>query len=367
MTNFGLENRSTQDMAQDAVFQALNDADIDLSKIDACVSSCMDLCNNGERQRHSASMLSSLLKKQIPIIRIPAGCAGSGHALWHALNLEYNNILVLGFEKLVANTTSQVTDEIIMGGERIYEQSEGLTFPAQNALVAQDYMSKYSATMNDLALISSKNHENGEHNEKARFYKKKITIEQIEQSPIIASPLRLFDCCTNANGAAACIISKDKSDIKIAGSGLFTDFLSPVEREDMSTWTSTIEAAKQAYRKANLTAQDIDFVEIHDAFTPIELISYEDLGFCKKGEGKNLIRDGTTKLDGSLPVNPCGGLKAKGHPLSATGLAQIYEIINQMRREVNDRQLSKTKTALAQNIGGAGSTVSVHILRRTGG
>ena len=132
----------------------------------------------------------------------------------------------------------------------------------------------------------------------------------------------------------------------------------------MATWDATKLAAKEAYKQAGLEPGDIDFVEIHDAFTPIELLSYEDLGFCKKGEGKKLIRDGTTKLDGKLPVNPCGGLKAKGHPISATGIAQIYEIVKQMRHEAQDRQLSRTKTALAQNIGGVGSTVTVHIMKK---
>lgn len=364
MTNIGIENRSTYDMVSEAVFEALEDSNMSMNDIQAVVSSCMDLVPNGERQKHSASLLSSIFKKQIPIIRIPAGCAGGGQALWAANRLEYDNILVLGVEKLLANTTAVITDEILMGGERMYEQNEGATFPAQNALVAQVYMRKYGATTDDLALISQKNHDNAYLNPKARFYQKKITMEQIKNSPIIASPLRLFDCCTNVNAAAACVISKDKSDIKIAGSSSYSDYLSPVEREDMTAWDATVFSAKEAYKQADLEPKDIDFAEIHDAFTPIELLSYEDLGFCKKGEGKNMIRDGKTTINGCLPVNPCGGLKAKGHPISATGIAQVYEIVKQMRNLAGDRQLSRTKKALAQNIGGAGSMVAVHIMKK---
>ena len=367
MTNISVEDRNTHDMVLEAVSEALDEADMKLNEINAIVSSCMDTATNGERQKHSASKLSSLFKLRIPIIRVPAGCAGGGQALWTALKLNYDNMLVIGFEKLMANNTKIITDEILMGGERIYEQSEGATFPAQNAFVAQQYMQKYGATTDDFALVSLKNHENAYLNPKARFYKKKVTLEQIKQSPIIASPLRLFDCCPNVNAAAACIISKDKTDIKIAGSALYSDYLSAIEREDMTTWDATKMAAKEAYKQAGLGPSDIDFVEIHDAFTPLEILSYEDLGFCRKGEGKYLIRDGTTKRDGKLPVNPCGGLKAKGHPISATGVAQIYEIVKQMRNEAGDRQVSKTKTALSQNIGGVGSTVTVHIMKKVGG
>ena len=367
MTNISVEYRNTHDMLQEAVSEALEDADMNLNEINAVVSSCMDMATNGERQKHSASKLSSLFKTKIPIIRVPAGCAGGGQALWTSLRLKYDNMLVVGFEKLLANTTKIITDELLMGTERIYEQSEGMVFPAQNALVAQQYMLRYNATTDDFALVSLKNHENACLNPKARFYKKKVTLEEIKKSPIIASPLRLFDCSLNVNGAAACIITKDKTDIKIGGSALCTDRLVAFESEDMTTWQATKTAAKEAYKQADIEPSEIDFAEIHDAFTPVELISYEDLYFCKKGEGKKLIRDGTTKLDGKLPVNPCGGLKAKGHPISATGIAQIYEIVKQMRHEASNRQLSRTKTALAQNIGGAGSTVTVHILKHTGG
>jgi acetyl-CoA C-acetyltransferase len=354
-------------MIYEAVTEALDDGDMSMKDINAIVVSTIDCNDNGERQKLYPSHLCSMYKTKLPSIRIPAVCGGGGASLWTSSRLGYDNVLVIGVEKLVSTTSATTTDNIMMAAERIYEQSEGMMFPAQNALVAQQYIAKYGATTDDFALVSLKNHENAYLNPKARFYKKKVTLKQIKKSPIIASPLRLFDCSLNVNGAAACIITKDKTDIEIKGSALCTDRLAAFESEDMITWQATRTAAKQAYKQAGLGPSDIDFAEIHDAFTPVELISYEDLYFCKKGEGKNLIRDGTTKLDGKLPVNPCGGLKAKGHPISATGIAQIYEIVKQMRNQAGDRQLSRTKTALAQNIGGVGSTVTVHIMRRVGG
>ncbi|MBI2101941.1 thiolase family protein [Candidatus Woesearchaeota archaeon] len=225
-------------------------------------------------------------------------------------------------------------------------------------------MLKYGATTDDFALVALKNHENAYLNPKARFYKRRVTLKQIRKSPIVASPLRLFDCSLSVNGAAAAIITKEKADIEIAGSGFYVDRLSAFESEDMTTWQATKLAAEEAYKQAGAAPDDIDVAELHDAFTPVEIISYEDLGFCKKGEGKNLIRKGKVSLNGELPVNTSGGLKAKGHPISATGIAQIYELVKQLRRDAGERQVSNANIALAQNIGGAGSSISVHILKK---
>ena len=367
MCQFGVQDRTTHEMIYEAVTEALDDADMGMKGINAIVLSTIDCNDNGERQKLYPSVLCSMFKTKLPSIRVPAVCGGGGASLWTSLKLGYDNVLVIGVEKLVSINSGITTDNIMMAAERVYEQSEGMLFPSQNALVAQQYMQKYGATTDDFALVSLKNHENAYLNPKARFYKKKVTLKQIRKSPIIASPLRLFDCSLNVNGAAACIVSKDKTDIEIVGSALCTDRLAAFESKDMTTWQATRTAAKEAYKQAGLGPSDIDFVEIHDAFTPLEILSYEDLGFCRKGEGKYLIRDGTTKRDGKLPVNPCGGLKAKGHPISATGVAQIYEIVKQMRNEAGDRQVSKTKTALSQNIGGVGSTVTVHIMKKVGG
>ena len=366
MTKFGFQEEPSRDMIYESVMEALNDAKMSMQEIDVVVVSSIEMISNGERQKHSASMISSLLQIKAPILDVPAGCAGGGTALWTAIKLlknsSHKNILVIGFDKIVATTTKIITDEILRGGERIYEQTEGMIFPAQNALVAQQYMLKYGATSDDFALVAYKNHQNAFLNPKARFYKKEVTLKQIRKSPMVASPLRLFDCSLSVNGAAAAVITKDETDIKIMGSSLFVDRLSTFESEDMTSWQASVLAAGESYKQAGVSPNDIDVVEVHDAFTPVELISYEDLGFCKRGEGKNMIRKEITNLNGKLPVNTSGGLKAKGHPISATGIAQIYELVKQMRREAGDRQVSNANIALAQNIGGAGSSISVHIL-----
>ena len=367
MTNFGAQTDTCHELAYQATLEALDDSDFKIEDIDAVVSSAVDTESNGERQRGFASILSSIFKKKIPILTSSAVCGGGGSAIWTANKLDYNNVLVVGTERLLSNNSMRITDEILMAAERIYEQPEGLIFPAQNALVAQQYMLKYGATTDDFALVAYKNHKNAFLNPKARFYKKEVSMKQIKKSPIVASPLRLFDCSLSVNGAAVAILTKDKSDIEIAGSSLFVDRLSAFESEDMTSWNASKLAAEESFREANITPSDIDIAEIHDAFTPVELISYEDLGFCKKGEGKNMIRKGMTNIDGKLPVNTSGGLKAKGHPISATGIGQIYELVKQMRNEAGERQVSNFKYALAQNIGGAGSTVAVHILKRVGG
>ena len=225
-------------------------------------------------------------------------------------------------------------------------------------------MMEYGATENDLALIALKNHENAFLNPKARFYKKLVTMDMIKKSPVVASPLRLFDCSIPCNGASAVIISSDKSEVELAGSGLSTSNLTSFERENMTSWDSTINAARNAYQQANINAQDVDIAEIHDAFTPVELISYEDLGFAEKGKGNILVRENITKMNGKLPVNTSGGLKAKGHPISATGVSQIYELFLQITKNAENRQVDNIKYGLAHNIGGAGSTTSVHILKK---
>ncbi len=368
MTKFGVQEDASSHMIYEATLEALNDTNLSMENIDAIVISNMDILSNGERQRHSSSMVSSLFQKKIPIVTVPAGCAGGGTALWTAIKLSkqgnYRNVLVIGFEKIMSNISKRVTDEMLMGTERIYEQTEGLNFPAENALVAQQYMIKYGATTDDFALVALKNHKNAFFNPKARFYKKNITLEQIKDSPVVASPLRLFDCSIPVNGAAALVLSNEESNVKVIGTSEETDYLAPFEREDMTSWEATKLAAQEAYKQAGISHEDIDVAELHDAFTSVELISYEDLGFCKRGEGKNLIRKNVTSLNGRLPVNTSGGLKAKGHPISATGVSQIYEIVKQMRNEAGERQVDNVKYGLAQNIGGAGSTVTVHILEK---
>lgn len=373
-TSFGIHTKQSHLLAYDAILDVLKDTDMDFNKIDAIVVSNLELFYSSEKQRHFASLIAATLKTHIPIIRVPAACAGGGTALWTANRVltndeDFNNILVLGVEKLMetTNNTRAMTDEFMMAAESRWEQPEGVNFPCSAALVAQQYLKQYpETTMDDLALISLKNHENAYNNKIAYFYKKKVTLEQIKSSPVVCSPLRLFDCSISLDGAASCILTKDKTDIELAGSALSTDYLPPFERDDLTSWTASTISSKQAYEQAGITPEDLDVVEVHDAFSIVELISYEDLGFCKKGQAYKAIRDGRFKFDGKLPVNLSGGLKARGHPVSATGIGQIYELTKQLRKE-SHLQLDNPKIALAQNIGGAGGTITCNVLKKIGG
>ncbi len=365
MTKFDYSQKPWWAFAYEATMEALADAKMKISEIEAIVFTGMSSAAGGEHQTHKISLLSDLFKTNVPIIETPSVCAGGGVAFWVANRLGFRNVLAVSGEKLVDNLSEVTTDWILSAAERVIEQTEGMLFPVQNALVWQQYMTKYKATMDDLSLVAFKNHQNAALNPKAYYYKRPVSLEDIKNSPIIASPFRLMDCSLSVNGGAAAILSKEKSDVEIIGSGFATDYLLTFGRESITHFKATRLAAEEAYGQAKIRPGDVEVAEVHDAFTSVELFSYEDLGFAPIGKGAELIREGKVNLGGELPINPSGGLKAKGHPISATGLAQIYEIVNQLRGRCGERQVKNPKIGLCHNIGGTGGSVTVHILRKT--
>lgn len=368
MTKFDYSQKPWWQFAFESAREALEDARMKISQISAIVFTGMESCDGySEHQTHKISLLSDLFKTNVPIIEVPSVCAGGGVAIWTALQLgnNFKNILVLSGEKLVDNKSEVTTHWILSASERVIEQTEGMLFPVQNALVWQKYMEKYEATMDDLALIAFKNHQNAVLNPKAYYYQRPVPLEEIKNSPVVASPFRLMDCSLSVNGGAAVILTQEKTDIKIVGSGFATDYILTFGREEFWHFKATKLASQMAYDQAKLKPEDIQVAEVHDAFTSVELFSYEDLGFAEIGKGAELIRKGTVNLDGKLPVNPSGGLKAKGHPISPTGLAQIYEVVNQLRGRCGERQVKPTPSiGLCHNIGGTGGSVTVHVLKR---
>ncbi|HNY97502.1 MAG TPA: thiolase family protein [Candidatus Pacearchaeota archaeon] len=367
MTKFDYAQKPWWAFAYEAAMDALQDAHLTMGDIDMIIFSSMASSAGGEHQTHKASLLSDLFKTNIPILEIPSVCGGGGVVFWTALHMQgFKNILVLAAEHLVNNVSEITVDNILSAAEKYIEQKEGMLFPTQNALVFQQYLQKYQdTTIDDLSLIAYKNHQNAVLNPKAYYYKRPVEMENIKKSPIVASPLRAFDCSLSVNGGAAVIVSQDPSSVEVIGSGFATDYILTFGREDFLGFRATRLAADQAFSKAKIKREDINVAEIHDAFTSVELLSYEDLGFVPKGKGAELIRSGKINLDGEMPVNPSGGLKAKGHPISATGLAQIYEITKQLRGECGERQVANNpKIGLTHNIGGAGGTVTVHILKK---
>jgi acetyl-CoA C-acetyltransferase len=366
MTKFDYSQKSWWQFAFEAAREALEDAKMKISQIEAIVFTGMSSCDGySEHQTHKISFLSDLFKTNVPIIEVPSVCAGGGVSFWTALQLKkFKNILVVSGEKLVDNKSEITTHWILSAAERVIEQTEGMLFPVQNALVWQQYMLRYNTSMEDLALIAYKNHQNATLNPKAYYYQRPVSLEDIRNSPIVASPLRLMDCSLSVNGGAAVVLSREKAEIEVLGSGFATDYLLTFDRREPWHFPATKLAAEQAYQEAKVRPEDIDVAEVHDAFTSVELFSYEDLGFAEIGKGAELIRSKKVNLDGKLPINPSGGLKAKGHPISVTGLAQIYEITNQLRGRCSQRQVKNARIGLCHNIGGTGGSATVHILKR---
>ncbi|UCC67765.1 MAG: hypothetical protein JSV79_11700 [Armatimonadota bacterium] len=254
-----------------------------------------------------------------------------------------------------------------MAGDVLLDRGAGLIFPASYALIASAHMKRYGTTLDDLALVSLKNHQNANLNPLAHFYHKRATLDDIRNSPPICSPLRLFDCSPVSDGAAAAVVSAERrshEDVEVVASGMATDTLALAERADFTYFTASRIAAAQAYEQAGMEPSDIDLAEVHDCFTIAELVALEDLGFCQPGDGKHLIREGCTARTGSIPTNVDGGLKADGHPIGASGLAQVFEVVTQLRGKAGERQLAKASTGLTHSVGGIGGTSVVHIFRK---
>ncbi|MFH1897598.1 MAG: thiolase domain-containing protein [Candidatus Desantisbacteria bacterium] len=369
-TKFGILNETLPKLAYKAMLSALEDSNLLIRDIDAIYVA--NFCSGPfQNQLHLNSLISSLLPGlRIPIIRIETACASGGSALYQALIslTKFKTIMVVGVEKMSNVDPTKATMNISAAGDKMLDQNEGLTFPASYALIAQQHMLKYGTTLDDLSLVSLKNHENGNLNEFAHFYHKKVDMEMIRNSPVICSPLRLFDCSPISDGAAALIVSRERRsyrDIKIVASALATDYISPAQRRDLTSFNAVKIATNEAYSQAKIHAQDVNIAEVHDCFTITELIAMEDLGFCKPGESKNYVREGRTKLNGDISINTDGGLKADGHPIGASGVGQVYEVVTQLRNEAGERQVKNLEIGLTHNIGGIGGTAVIHIFRRS--
>ena len=375
VTKFGeIWEKSLIDLAKEAANQALDDANIEISDIDAIFIANM-LAGEIENQVHLGSLIGEKIGFDGPAIRIEGACASGGMAVRNAvlslLSGEYRRILVIGVEKMTDYQSDQI-GEALMAAADEEERVAGLTFPSLFALMAKVYMDKYKVKRSDLAQVSVKNHFHASLNPKAQF-PFQITIEQVLQSPMVADPLHLFDCSPISDGASALVLANMNhvSQIypcpaTIIASTQSSDTLSLTKRKDLTRLISVEKAAKKAYQTASIGPKDIDFVEAHDCFTIAEIMALEALGIYQQGEGWQGAVKKETYLEGKLPVNLSGGLKAFGHPVGATGVKQIAEIVDQLRGRAGERQISKAKIGLAENIGGAGASAVIHILMTDG-
>jgi len=327
-----------------------------------------------EHQGHAAPMLSDwsgLLPA--PAIRTEVACASSAAALrlgiFSILSGMYDVVLVGGLEKMTKRDTLEATEYLGMAADFPFEQWTGVTFPGLYALIATAHMHRYGTTEEQMGLVAVKNHHNGALNPKAHL-QREVTLDKVLNSRMIAYPLKLYDCSLISDGASCAILTCPElaekftdSPVYIIGSGHGSDTLGLFQREDLTSLRAAREAAHEAYEMAGIKPRDIDVAEVHDCFTIAEIIAYEDLGFCKPGEGGRFIENGSPMLDGELPINTSGGLKSKGHPVGATGVAQIYEIFLQLTEQAEKRQVKGCRIGLTHNVGGSGASCFVHILK----
>ena len=328
-----------------------------------------------EHQGHTGpTMLNWAGLLPIPATRIESACASSGAALrcgiFAVLSGMHDVVMVGGVEKMTHRATPDVTEFLAMASDFPFEQWQGITFPGLYGLVATAHMHRYGTTEEQMAMVAVKNHRHGALNPKAHM-QKEVTLEQVMSSRVIAWPLKLFDCSLITDGASCLVLTKPElarkftdTPVHIIGSGQASDAIGLYEREEFTTLKAAKLAAQEAYRMAKVESRDVDVAEVHDCFTIAEIVAYEDLGFCKSGEGGSLVEKETTTIEGDLPVNTSGGLKSKGHPVGATGTAQAYEIYLQLTGQAERRQVKGAEIGLTHNVGGSGASAAVHLYRR---
>jgi acetyl-CoA C-acetyltransferase len=363
---------SIRELAFDAYKEAMLDAGLTSKEIDASI-----ICSAPEydKQRTPSGTIAEYLGlNPQPTFYIETVCSSSSSGLQVAYSLIQSGlhqvVLVLGFQKMSEITSADSQERMGRGSDIMWEAPFGTMMPAYYAMHARAHFNRYGTTEEDLALIRIKAATYGMINKKA-VYQKGVTLEQVLTADVISSPLKRFDCCANADGASCLIVaskkmvkSLSKKPVWILGLGAATAPLTMSGRESLTGLSCAREAAKVAYQMAGVTPQDIDVAEVHDCFTIAELMAYEDLGFAKPGEGKDLIHGRETYIGGKMPINVDGGLLSKGHPIGATGGSQIRTIVFQLRGEAGEMQVKDPEIGLIHNIGGVGLYGNVTILER---
>ncbi len=366
-----LWEHSLRDIYVDAALKSIDDSGVD--HIDSMVVGCMSP-GLFLGQEHLSSLLSDYLAvNPIPTTRVESACASGGLAfrtgLMEVASGMSDVVLVGGVEKMNDLDGGGVTYALASASDQEYEAYNGVTFPGLYALIARAHMTKYGTTREQLAQVAVKNHANGALNPDAQF-PMKVSLEQVINSVAVADPLGLMDCSPVTDGAAAVILCpldmasklSKNPPVKIVGSGMGTDTIALHSRDDLTFLNAVATAGEKAYAMAGCGPRDIDVAEVHDCFTIAEICVTEALGFFEKGQGGKAAEAGATARDGEFPINTSGGLKSKGHPVGATGVAQVVEVTRQLRGDAGERQIKGAKKGLAQTMGGTGGSSVVHIL-----
>jgi len=366
---------SIRELAYEGYKEAMVDAKISSEEIDASI-----VCSAPEydRQRSPAGVIAEYLGlTPQPTFYVESVCSSSSVGLKVAYSMIkaglHDIVCVVGFQKMSEISSAESQERMGRGADIQWESPFGTMMPAYYAMYARAHMAKYGSTEEDLALIRIKASTYGQLNEKA-VYRKAVTMEQIfdPERPPVATPLKVFDCCANADGSSCIIVASEEKakalcekPVWILGLGAASEPVNMARRDLFTGLNVAIDAGRQAYQMAGLGPEDIDVAEVHDCFTIAEMMAYENLGFAKAGEGKELIKAQETYKDGKIPVNVDGGLLSKGHPIGATGGSQIRTIVLQLRGEAGPMQVKDPEIGLVHNIGGVGLYGNVTILGRS--
>jgi len=370
---FGRRSDATvQELAFEAFRLALEDAGIERGEIDASVVGAVP-------EYHKQRSVAGVVQEYLGLVPKPTwltevACASGSAAIrtaWMAIRSGLHRVVaVIGCQKMTELSTAEILALMGRVGEVQWESVFGTTFPSYYAMFANRHMHEFGTTREQLLEVAIKNHHYGAMNPNALF-RKEITMEKALASDPVASPLCVYDCCANADGAACLILAdeeraaeNDGRTIWLDGVGCATSSMSVLRRPNLVGLPSAQEAARQVYEMAGVVAADVDVAEVHDCFTIAEIMAYEDLGFCAKGEGGAFIGEKRSYIGGDVAVNVDGGLKAKGHPIGATGVSMAYEIVTQLRGDAGDRQVPDAAVGLTHNVGGIGQYTFVNLFRR---
>ncbi len=370
ITKFGeLWGKSIKDIFVEAALKAIEDAGVD--HIDSMYVGAMSPGLFVGQEHLGAVMADYLGVTPVPATRVESACASGGASFRQAF-LEVASgaseiVLAGGVEKMTDG--ADVTDVLATAADQEYEVYHGITFPGLYALIARAHMQRYGTTREQLAAVAVKNHRNGAKNPNAQF-RSEVTLEQVMKSTMVADPLRLLDCSPVSDGAAAVIVASmdvakklGKNPIRVIASAQASDTIALHSRSDVTILGSVVNAAQKAYKMAGVKPSDINLVEVHDCFTIAEIVVSEDLGFFEKGKGGEAVEKGWTSIEcNRIPFNTSGGLKSKGHPVGATGIAQIIEVYEQLGGNAGARQVKGAHIGMAQNMGGSGASCVIHIL-----
>jgi len=371
---FGKRKDATlRELAYEAVIPALEDAGITQQDVEAAVVAIA-----GEEfagQGAPSALVGDYAGIQpSPVFRVESACASGTAALKAAYGMVssglHDIVMAIGVEKMNAVSSVRATELMARAGDTRWEYPFGVSFPGFYALFATRHMHEYGTTKEHLAMVGVKNHYYGAMNPVAHL-PKEVSLEEAVNAVIIAWPLGLYDCCLISDGGAAAVLmseekAKEYTDtpVWITGIGSGSDTMMVAERPSLTSLTGVRKAAKDAYNMAGIGVEDVDVAEVHDCFTIAEIMAYEDLGFCKPGEGGTFIEEKQTYIGGKIPVNVDGGLKSKGHPIGATGVSQCYELVKQLRGECDRRQVDGAEIGLSHNVGQTGQFANVIIYSR---